>query len=172
MHPVSCFAKDSKARKSNVEAQKVYNNLLREVAIDDEEAFTQVKVTVKIALASGSHWLTNPTMLLDSTLRLSHEWLERGAAELLWLDDAKSFGLRVQPRPRQLPPPAEGTLYYDLEVDGKCNSYREPETQAYMTELNIRATRFLAAVKEAERKEEKETVFNIPILASAFWEPC
>jgi hypothetical protein len=31
-----------------------------------------------------------------------------------------------------------------------------------MTELHIQSTRFLAAVKEAERKEDKETVSKYP----------
>jgi len=41
-----------------------------------------------------------------------------------------------------------------------------------MTELHIRATRFLAAVKEAEREEDKETVNAVPSLASCPENPC
>jgi hypothetical protein len=141
----------------------VHSNFLQEVEIDDDEAFTQVKVTIKIASAPGSSWFTNPTLLLDSTIRLSHEWLDRGAADILWLDDAKSFGLRVQPHPKEVLGAAEETSYYDLEVDGKGNLrtiYPKVDKDADFTELHLQATRFLAAVREAERKEEKETVLN------------
>lgn len=121
-------------------------------------------MTIKIGSAPGSSWFTNPTLLLDSTIRLSHEWLDRGAAELLWLDDAKSSGLRVQPHPKQVLGAAEETSYYDLEVDGKGslkNFYHKVEKNADFTELHLQATRFLAAVREEERKEEKETVLNL-----------
>jgi hypothetical protein len=70
----------------------------------------------------------NPTLLLDSTLRLTHEWLTRGAADLIWLDDAKSIGLRVQPHLKQLDHPEDETSYYDLEVDGKYSPYNGAKT--------------------------------------------
>ncbi|KAJ5133160.1 hypothetical protein N7526_004525 [Penicillium atrosanguineum] len=126
---------------SSFSQQGVCKNFLQVVDIDDDEAFTQVKVSIQIAWMPSLSWFTNRTLLLDSTIRLSHDWLDQGTGELLWLDDAKSFGLHLQSHPKQVPNPAEGTSYYDLEVDG----------------LHIQANRFLAAVKDAERKEEEET---------------
>ncbi|KAJ6125717.1 hypothetical protein N7523_003337 [Penicillium sp. IBT 18751x] len=126
-------------------SEALCKSFLQEVEINDEEAFTQLKVSIQISSTPGSSWLTNRTLIFDSTIRLPREWLDGRAGELLWLDDAKSFGLHVQSHPKHVPDPMEGTSYYDLEVDA----------------LHIQATRFLAAVNEAERKEEKETVHGI-----------
>ena len=120
IHLVSLCTGDRERHGLTQTLQALCQNFLQEVDINDDEAFTQVKVSIQIASTPGSSWFTNRTLIHDSTIRLPREWLDRRAGELLWLDDAKSFGLHVQCHPKQVPEPAEGTSYYDLEVDGKC----------------------------------------------------
>lgn len=93
----------------------------REVSIEENEDFAQLRVILRLVLAASDFFVATPTVILENTTRLSRTWLGQGVPDILWLDDHKTVGLRLCPHEKQVPAPVAGATYYDIDVEGRSS---------------------------------------------------
>lgn len=93
----------------------------REVSIEENEDFAQLRVILRLVLGATGFFVATPTVIIENTTRLSRTWLGQEVSDISWLDDHKTVGLRLCPHEKQVPAPVAGAKYYDIDVEGSSS---------------------------------------------------
>ncbi|KAJ5333864.1 uncharacterized protein N7506_007647 [Penicillium brevicompactum] len=158
---------------------------IREVTLDGYEDFSQLCVVASLVqVRPGTSLLLSASTIEDGVVRLWRDWLyrqsrkwkkvsdeaqEEGLEEtqissdsddMLWVDLARTVGLKMRVRPKSWNPSLPVLMHEDDRDDDAWVGY-----EIVLEELHIRATRLLLALERS--KEEQEYHQNNAIVIGA-----